>query len=210
MMIAVDGHEWPIPNLSQGEAAGESVNPRRFLLKFSVRYFFYFKRSREKPRYSDPRTMNYISQKAKYAVKVLIALAKEDGTALFHNNELAERERIPPKFLEIILRELRNAGVLHSRRGKGGGYSLAQHPSSITLGQVLRLIDGPQAPLPCLSRMSYRKCDECIDEQTCGIRLSMQIIYDATSRLLDSTTLTDIIRRADVAKASKSALSFDI
>jgi Rrf2 family protein len=158
--------------------------------------------------------MNYISQKAKYAIKVLIALAREDGTALFHNNELAERERIPPKFLEIILRELRNAGVLHSRRGKCGGYSLAQHPSSITLGQVLRLIDGPQAPLPCLSRMSYRKCDECIDEQTCGIRLSMQIIYDATSRLLDSTTLTDIIRRADVAKSSKTAdktaLSFDI
>jgi Rrf2 family protein len=154
--------------------------------------------------------MNYISQKAKYAIKVLIALAKEDGTTLFHNNELAERERIPPKFLEIILRELRNAGVLHSRRGKGGGYSLAQHPSSITLGQVLRLIDGPQAPLPCLSRMSYRKCDECIDEQTCGIRLSMQIIYDATSRLLDSTTLTDIIRRADVAQAGKTALSFDI
>jgi len=96
-----------------------------------------------------------ISQKAKYALRALVALAKEGDSLMI--GEIAARKNIPRKFLEQILLEMKRHGIVHSRRGKLGGYSLLMPPEKITYGQVLRIIDGPIAPLPCLSRIAYRR-----------------------------------------------------
>ena len=108
-------------------------------------------------------------------------------------SEVSERQRIPKKFLEQILLDLKHQGLLHSRRGKNGGYALMKKPSEITFGQVMRIIDGPMAPLPCLSRMAYRRCEDCRDEESCEIRQVFAKAYDATARVLDRTTLADAL-----------------
>jgi len=134
-----------------------------------------------------------ISQKAKYALRALLELARAgEGEALLIT-DIAERQRIPKKFLEQILLDLRNRGLVHSRRGRGGGYGLLKDPREITLGQILRIIDGPQAPLPCLSRMAYRRCDDCEDETRCGIRRVFAKAYAVTAQVLDTTTLYDTL-----------------
>ena len=107
-----------------------------------------------------------ISQKAKYALRALLALAKEGDLLMI--GEIAARKNIPRKFLEQILLEMKRHGIVHSRRGKLGGYSLLMPPEKITYGQVLRIIDGPIAPLPCLSRIAYRRCPDCKTEETCN------------------------------------------
>ena len=106
--------------------------------------------------------------------------------------ELANRDRIPQKFLEAILLELKRHGVVESRKGKGGGYFLRRDPDDITFGEVIRVLDGPLAAVPCVSQMAYMKCTECVDEQTCGVRVAMKEVRDATARILDSTTLADV------------------
>ena len=106
--------------------------------------------------------------------------------------ELANRDRIPQKFLEAILLELKRHGVVESRKGKGGGYFLRRAPDDITFGEVIRVLDGPLAAVPCVSQMAYMKCTECVDEQTCGVRVAMKEVRDATARILDSTTLADV------------------
>lgn len=134
-----------------------------------------------------------ISQKAKYALRALVELARvKDGEALLIN-DIAERQRIPKKFLEQILLDLKHQGLLQSRRGRGGGYSLLKDPREITIGQIMRIIDGPLAPLPCLSRMAYRPCEDCEDEAACGIRRVFAKAYDATAQVLDNTTLYDTV-----------------
>ena len=112
--------------------------------------------------------------------------------------ELANRDRIPQKFLEAILLELKRHGVVESRKGKGGGYFLRRAPDDITFGEVIRVLDGPLAAVPCVSQMAYMKCTECVDEQTCGVRLAMKEVRDATARILDSTTLANV--NAQVAR----------
>lgn len=151
-----------------------------------------------------------LSHKAKYALKAMSVLAEHYGQGPILIAEIAGPERLPRKFLEMILLELRNQGLLHSKKGKGGGYALAKPPDMITVGQVVRIIDGPIAPLPCVSRTAYHRCDECVDERTCGIRMVMKDVREATAKILDSTTLTDMIRRADAVRAGKEALSFAI
>jgi Rrf2 family protein len=106
-----------------------------------------------------------ISQKAKYALRALVALARAANESLV-TSDLAERERIPRKFLEQILLELKRDGIVQSRRGKAGGYALLKPADTITFGHVLRLIDGPLAPVPCLSRVAYRRCKDCLNEET--------------------------------------------
>src|SRR5271169_757849 len=106
-----------------------------------------------------------LSKKAKYALKALLTLADEYGKGPQLISNIAGRDGIPRKFLELI-----NQGILQSKKGKGGGYSLNRPASSIMVGHIVRLIDGPLAPLPCVSKTAYRKCDECHDERTCGIR----------------------------------------
>jgi len=135
-----------------------------------------------------------LSKKSKYALKALIRLGENKrGPMLI--SDLAVQEAIPKKFLEIILLELKHHGVLQSKKGKGGGYSLSKSPNDISIGGVVRCIDGPLALIPCVSRTAYVKCEECKDENTCGIRMVMQEVRDATANILDRTTLADMIRR---------------
>jgi len=119
--------------------------------------------------------------------------------------DLAARENIPRKFLETILLELKNAGVLHSKKGKGGGYALAKNPAEIVLGDVIRVIDGPLAPIPCVSEHAYVRCEECVDEATCGTRLVMKQVRDAIAQILDNTTLASALEQS--ARARRQSLT---
>ena len=130
-----------------------------------------------------------LSKKSKYGLKAVLALAEESGRGPILISELADRQRLPRKFLEAILLELKRHGILESKKGKGGGYFLRHDPSKITLGQVIRVLDGPLALIPCVSQTAYMKCEECVDEETCGIRLAMKDVRDATAHILDNTTL---------------------
>lgn len=135
-----------------------------------------------------------ISQKAKYALRALIALARSetpDDAQLI--SDIAEQQRIPKKFLEQILLDLKHHGIVTSRRGKAGGYMLLKSPDMITFGEVLRIIDGPIAPLPCLSRTAYRRCQDCRDEKGCELRRVFARVAAATREVLDGTTIADCI-----------------
>ena len=147
-----------------------------------------------------------ITQKAKYALKALVALARAPAGKPSSIRDLATRETIPQSFLEQILIELRRAGVIESRRGKEGGYLLASDPSTIRLGQVLRLIDGPLAPLPCLSRTAYRRCPDCADEASCTVRRVFTDMYEATVSIMDRTTLADAIATPEPANDEPQGL----
>lgn len=109
-------------------------------------------------------------------------------------SEISEKERIPKKFLEQILLEMKKHFILHSKRGKEGGYFLSKDPSEINIGNIIRIIDGPLAPIPCVSRLGYQKCEECIDEATCEIRFLMKKVRDATCDILDNATLQDLLK----------------
>src|SRR5918996_1809703 len=113
-----------------------------------------------------------ISLKTKYAIKALITLAEERirGGAPLTIEEIAERGGTPKRFLEHILLEIKRAGLIGSRRGREGGYVLIKEPRTISIGEILRMVDGPMAPLPCLSRRAYQRCADCADEETCRIR----------------------------------------
>ena len=151
-----------------------------------------------------------LSNKTKYALKALQVLAKEYGQGPILISEIARRENIPAKFLELILLEMKNQGILQSKKGKGGGYFLARPPHSVTVGQIVRMIDGPLAPLPCVSRTSYMRCRECRDERSCGIRLVMKDVRDATAKILDSTTLADVLSRVEAVVQGKEGLHYAI
>jgi Rrf2 family protein len=155
--------------------------------------------------------MTNLSRKARYALRALYALAGDDARGPVLIADLAEREKIPRKFLEAILLELKNAGVLKSKKGKGGGYSLARPAEQITMGQVIRIIDGPLAPIPCASERAFVKCEECVDEATCGTRQVMKKVRDAIAAILDSTTLADVQTQIVRARISTgSALTYSI
>ena len=147
-----------------------------------------------------------ISKRTKYGLKALIHLARryEQGPILIA--ELAHEENIPKKFLEAILLSLKNNGILQSKKGKGGGYYLARHPKTITFGQAVRIMEGPLAPVPCVSETSYAKCTECGDELTCGVRVVMKDVRDAMARILDGTTLADGLEQIGKAEASQRGI----
>ena len=152
-----------------------------------------------------------LSKKTKYGLQALLFLAREYGEGPVLISELAQRERIPKKFLEYILLQLKNAGVLQSRKGKGGGYSLAKPPAEISVGRAVRILEGPLAPVPCVSVMAYEKCPECLDEQTCGIRLVMKDVRDAIAEILDHTSLHDMLQRSeDEARKLQGVVDFQI
>ena len=143
-----------------------------------------------------------LSKKSKYAIKALLALA-EHGPDPVRIGDLAAEQQIPKKFLESILLSLRNHGLLHSRKGQGGGYVLTGDPAKIMLGQIVRLFDGPLAPVPCASQTAYVPCEDCEDEATCGVRIAMKEVRDATARILDQTSLNSLrkkIRRVAAAE----------
>jgi Rrf2 family protein len=152
-----------------------------------------------------------LTNKTRYALKALIALARQHDGEPVSIADLARKERIPRKFLELILLELKNLGYLQSKKGKGGGYALAKSPQDIKLGQVIRLIEGPLAPVPCVSQTAYRRCDECVDEASCGIRLVMKDVRDAIAAILDSTSVADVLERtSDAAEGLRSAQMYYI
>jgi len=147
-----------------------------------------------------------LSMKAKYGLRALLSLARQENQGPVLISELAEKESIPKKFLELILLDLKNHGILQSKKGKGGGYSLSRRPEAIKLGRVIRVLDGPLAPLPCASQTAYVPCDECEDEETCGIRLVMKDVRDAMATILDSTSLADVLRQVEKASAHKTGV----
>ena len=130
-----------------------------------------------------------ISKKAKYAIKALKVLTEEFGKGPVLISYISARENIPKKFLEAILLELRNHGILQSQKGKGGGYLLRIEPGRVNLAQVLRVIDGPIAPTPCVSFNFYVKCDDCQDEATCALKPIMERVRDANLGVYENTTL---------------------
>lgn len=143
-----------------------------------------------------------LSQKAKYAIRALLFLAEQPENEPVLIAEIAERQNVPKKFLELILLELKHNGLVRSLRGKHGGYTLAKRPEAISIGNIIRLIDGPLAPVPCVSKTAYRRCDDCPDENTCAIRDVMRRVRDSMARILDNTSLADALRqpgfRADI------------
>ena len=141
-----------------------------------------------------------ISKKAKYALKALKVLAQEyESKKPLLISYIAEKEKIPKKFLEAILLDLRNQGVLQSQKGKGGGYLLRIPPSQLSFSKVLRVIDGPIAPTLCVSLYFYGKCDDCADETTCTLRSVMEKWRDANLAVLDNTTLDELIQKPELA-----------
>lgn len=135
-----------------------------------------------------------ITQKTKYALKALMALGTLDKGAALTIEEVAQRSGAPKRFLEHILLDLRKAGYLGSKRGRAGGYYLIREPGQVSLGELLQRIDGPIAPLPCLSRRSYQRCDDCSDEDTCQLRRVFGEIFWSYLLLIESLTLADLLQ----------------
>ncbi|SFQ48247.1 RrF2 family transcriptional regulator [Parafilimonas terrae] len=142
-----------------------------------------------------------LSKKTKYAINALVYLARQskDGEPV-QISRIAESENIPRKFLEAILLELRHAGMLNSRKGKTGGYYLQKTPEEINIADVMRLFDGPIALLPCVAYKYYERCEECIDEETCGIRSVFSDVRAQTVKMLKGATLAEIVSRSEGLK----------
>lgn len=142
-----------------------------------------------------------VSKKTIYAFKALIHLAGQPSEQPVLIADLARDENIPKKFLEFILLTLRKGGILQSKIGKGGGYFLALPPRKITIGSVVRLLEGDIAPVQCLSTTNQARCEECSDEATCGIRLTMVDVDIALSTVLDGLTLADMVERSETERS---------
>jgi Rrf2 family protein len=149
--------------------------------------------------------MRTISKRTQYGLKALVALGRQHGGGPVLISTLASEENIPLKFLEGILLDLKGHGLLDSKRGKNGGYLLRRPPSSITIGSVIRAMEGPLAPLPCASETAFRPCEECTDVESCGTRIIMRQVRDAIAGVLDQATLADVIRRVDEARQRRIA-----
>ena len=137
-----------------------------------------------------------LSMRAKYGLKALLALARAGDGATLRIADIAAGEKIPKKFLESILLDLRKSGLLSSRIGVGGGYSLARPADLITMGEAVRLLDGPLAPIACVSQTAYERCDDCDDEAGCALRLVMKDVRDRIASILDNTTLREALQTA--------------
>ncbi len=142
-----------------------------------------------------------LSKRGEYGLRAMVDLAGQmTPGGVVPLKAIAQREQIPAKFLEQILLALKNAGLLGSKMGIGGGYHLARPADQITLGQIVRVLDGPLAPIRCVSKMAYEPC-ACPDEATCGLRLVMLDVRNAISDILDHTTLADTARRVEQARS---------
>ena len=130
-----------------------------------------------------------ISQKARYALRALLYLAVHNDEGPVQISEIAESEKIPRKFLEAILLELKKPGIVRSHRGRQGGYALGRSAKDISFADVLRVTDGPLALSPCVSVMAYRKCDDCFEESVCAIRKALLAARDASAEILESRSL---------------------
>ncbi len=149
-----------------------------------------------------------LSKRGEYGLRAMIFIASaqqhhhpENG--LVQIKDISEKENIPAKYLEQILLTLKNAGLLHSKMGIGGGYYIGKPASEITLGQIFRVLDGPLAPIRCVSHMAYEPCG-CPDEATCGLRLTMLDVRNAIANILDFTSLADVVKRVETASLSQN------
>ncbi|APO68768.1 transcriptional regulator protein [Rhizobium gallicum] len=136
-----------------------------------------------------------LTKKGKYGLKALVDLARLAPGETAFINDVAARNNIPKKFLDTILLELRNVGILRSKKGPGGGYSLSRPASEIRIGHVIRTLDGPLAPIRCASRTAYEACDDCSDPETCHVRRSMTEVRDAIADILDNMTLEQFVAK---------------
>ncbi|TSJ44795.1 RrF2 family transcriptional regulator [Fluviicola chungangensis] len=136
-----------------------------------------------------------LSKKTKYALHALTYLAKKNANEPTLILEIAENSRIPRKFLESILLDLKKQGILNSKMGKGGGYFLRQTPSEIQISTIIRLFNGPIALLPCVSLNYYQRCDECTDEKTCGLNKVFIDVRNETLRILENKSIQDIVNQ---------------
>jgi Rrf2 family protein len=142
-----------------------------------------------------------LTKKAKYGLKAMVYLAGVDPGQTALVNDIATNNNIPKKFLDAILAELRNAGYVHSKKGKGGGYMLARPAKEIGVGNIVRVLDGPLAPIQCASKTVYRRCDDC-DEKKCSVRLVMMKARDAIASVLDKTSLAQMRAMGEGSKAT--------
>jgi Rrf2 family protein len=139
-----------------------------------------------------------LSNKAKYGLKAMMHLAGAQGVSLAA--DIAADNNIPRKFLDAILLELTKAGILSSKKGKGGGYMLARPADAVTAGQIIRILDGPLAPIACASRTAYRPCPDCPDVDACAIREVMLDVRDAMALILDRTSIAMMRTRGKKAE----------
>lgn len=137
-----------------------------------------------------------LSQKARYALHALIVLAQHDGEEPMQIADVAEEARVPRKFLEQILVDLKRRGIVRSQRGRAGGYFIGKNPKDISFADVIRTIDGPLALAPCVSVTAYHKCDDCVDEATCSIRKVLMAARDATADVLEARTIAQAAANA--------------
>ena len=135
-----------------------------------------------------------LTKKGKYGLKALLHLARLAPGETAFGAEIALVNNIPKKFLDAILTELRNDGLVRSKKGPGGGYALARAPRDISVGQVVRVLDGPLAPLRCASRTAYEPCGDCVSVAACAVRIAMLEVRDAMAGVLDNTSLADMVR----------------
>ena len=144
-----------------------------------------------------------LSKRGEYGLRAMIMLAgtpdSDTSLPMVQIKEISQREQISSKFLEQILLTLKNAGMLHSKMGVGGGYYLARSAKEISLGQIFRVLDGPVAPIRCVSQMAYEPCG-CPNEETCGLRLAMGDVRNAIADILDNTSLADITKRQSAVR----------
>ena len=147
--------------------------------------------------------MRTISKRTQYGLKAVLNLARRYGEGPVLIATISREEAIPLKFLELILLNLKSRGILRSKTGKGGGYELSEPPSVISIGSLIRLMEGPLAPLPCASETAYRPCKECPDVERCGVRIIMRQVRDAIAEVLDGTTLSDLVRRIEEIPAGE-------
>ncbi len=146
-----------------------------------------------------------LTKKGKYGLKALLYLARlAPGESAF-GADIAADNNLPKKFLDAILVELRNDGLVRSKKGPGGGYTLARPASQISIGQVVRLLDGPLAPIRCASRTAYRPCDDCVSVAKCGVRIAMLEVRDAMAAVLDHTSLEQMARKGRPGPKTRKA-----
>ncbi len=134
-----------------------------------------------------------LSQKARYALHALIVLTEHDSDEPLMIADIAAKARVPRKFLEQILLELKKRGIVRSMRGRSGGYMLGRTPNKISFAEIIRVTDGPLALAPCVSVTAYQRCADCVDEKTCAIRKVLLAARDATAAVLEVRTLADAV-----------------
>ena len=150
-----------------------------------------------------------LSMRAKYALKALVYLTKVKNKGPVLIGEIAEAQKLPRKFLEQILLDLKNLRVLKSRRGKNGGYYLGKDPKRIPVGQIVRVFNGPLALVPCVSVSAFGRCEECVDFSHCGLRRLMKKVRDVTADILDGTSL-ETLTAIESSESDEAALMYFI